>query len=194
MEHLVLVVCKNNIIVRILLSFLLLSSFIYSNEKEYIGIGGMSGVGNQVWDFNSDYGYTHKAVTFKFGIIQKNESRLETAFNTFAIDGDSGWMDVYMGMETNYLYVIPTPIIKPYISCGVGVYISSSMTTYDERQDRETNAQSYSLNLGTGILIEIVKSLELEVSYQYRHFSWNVNNYYINDDMSNIYVGTNFKF
>lgn len=166
----------------------------YSSQKEYVGIGGMSGAGNQVWDFDSNYDYTHRAVSIKFGTIESNGDRFEGAMNVFVVDGDSGWTDVYTGLEANYLYVIPTPVVKPYVSVGVGYYISSSMTTYNGNTQEEEQAESYTLNFGVGAVFEIGKYIELEATYQYRYFTWNTDSYYVNDNMSNVYIGMNIKF
>jgi hypothetical protein len=149
---------------KITLFLVLLSSYLYANAGIYVGIGG----GGYWENFTKENLKSSSAMgALKIGYGDRKRYSIElsidylkndsTIFSSSGEDGDKFGFNVALikAFDFHYLY--------PYMKAGFG---SGLLTIQRELQ---TSLSYGSYNLATGAFIPLNKTLDLELSYEYRY-------------------------
>jgi opacity protein-like surface antigen len=188
---------KGDVIKKLLLTLLALSSILFAKNGWYGGVDVVNGNGKETSSnesyFKSD-SYNLRGIVLKLGYVfdegfLSNENRIEFDFNNLNID-----IDHYMGLEAKYLFSQEFNKIKFFAGPSIGSYFSSEKKGININNNEEKNARALSLGFSLGIYYEIISYVELEISYEYNYLEWNYVDLDLNDKLNIFCAGINFKF
>lgn len=200
-----------------------MSSYLYALDikgNRYIGINMTSGLGTQTRNYSSSYinnyyeqntngsaetEYDISGINLKVGFITKRKDRIEISFSSitatklngdnFNINTNDTQKSKLTGIDMDYLLTIgENKMILPYLSLGYGVYKNNDIDGYNLNTGEKTTATGLSLNIGAGLISEIVRNIELEVSYRIKRISYNIDDPDIKESIKMAYLGINFIF
>jgi len=149
-----------------------MTSFLYSDAKIYMGVGG--GVYNETLDDTASSSISANMARIKVGYGIREAYAIE--FSVDYVDNSEKLLDVNGTVADGPRYALNVELIKafdfdiyinPFIKAGFGMGYTE--TTVDGAED----SLSYgSFNLGLGTYIPINEHLDIELGYDYKYISY----------------------
>jgi opacity protein-like surface antigen len=161
--------------------FLILCINLVFAKVHYIGVVSGAGKGVEyayILNTKHTIDYTSQSVGVKYGIITKNNNKIEialTKINQKASQTDLLYHKNYIKIDINYLWVWKFQHINPLFGVGVD------------------NISSSSAKVILGGSYDISNNMELEITYQKQYIIWSISNSTY-DVLDSVNVGLNYKF
>jgi len=178
---------------------LLLTSFLYSDAKIYMGTGG--GIYSETLDDTANTHITANMAKVKIGYGVRESYAIE--FSVDYIDNSEKLLDINGTVANGAKYCFNVELIKafdwgiyinPFVKAGFGMGYME--TTVDESKD---SLSFGTFNLGAGTFIPISEHFDIELAYNYKYLSYQkiqqLSDEQIQKSTSHTgYIGVNVRF
>lgn len=200
----------------LLASLLLTSSNVYASQtsdsgKMFIGIGISNGAGTETYTLTgggssttSEYDFDSKSVPLTWGYITYDNNRVKLSYQKITMDWKLGASsDKFSGIDFDFdwtLESIKVGNLLPYLGVGIGSYTYENTAQYFA--DNE-DLRGIAINLNAGLLYSVSDNLEFEAAYKNKSIQWQDAYVYsgwtrydseMDEKMSSLYLGLNYKF
>lgn len=175
-------------------------------NKLFVGIGANIGTGEQtasIAGISATVDGDYDSMPITFGYITSDEDRFKISYQKinadYSSDGET-YKEEYTGFDFDYDWTIQSwksTKILPYVGVGVDFYNYEQTAQYLVG-DEDLNGVS--LNLNAGILYQPIDNIDIELGYKFKHINLQdirlLSGYTLEleDDISSIYIGLNYKF
>ncbi len=153
---------------KIILFLLLLTSFLYSDAKIYMGVGG--GVYSETLDDIDKTNITANMARIKVGYGIREAYSIEFSVDYVAKSNDTLFLNdgARYGLNVELIKAFDWGIyVNPFVKAGFGM---GYMETEASEKDDSLSFGTY--NLGLGMYIPMGENLDIELGYDYKYTSY----------------------